>query len=210
MTPSPATTPAQLSAAEAAEKEVVFGILERQRMGQTLSPREISRLGRYEQRRAERLLDQAFELGITQKKLCEYFTVPRKTVLEWEAKGMPRNQDKAYPLRRCLVWWKGYMIAQAKEPSDKESPALERKRLADAKLAELRLKRETRVVVSRTEAEDDRRTIVQVFVNALERLDTDFAGAFPSRDVVEYTEWLARWQVAERERMIEPQGTAKG
>ena len=106
---------ARATVAEAAEREAILAILEKKGTGEVLSKREVARLGRWERCRKKQLLDEAFELGISQKKLCEYFNVSPKTVLRWEAKGMPRNPNQTYPLRRCLLWWKLYTFEQARQ-----------------------------------------------------------------------------------------------
>lgn len=104
----PAKTPKVTSVADAVEAEVVRSALEKRRAGQHLSVAELAAVRRYEKRhQAEQRL--AAYRAVPQTELVPMLATTRKTLLEWEAAGLPVNREAhpiTYDLFKILPWLK--------------------------------------------------------------------------------------------------------
>lgn len=81
---------------------------------------------------------------LTQAELERATGWPRKTLLEWEAAGMPRTgtgHDKRYDLPAVLKWWRARVMAQA-NAEQREADALDRYRRIRADREAVKLARE--------------------------------------------------------------------
>ncbi len=128
------------SIADNLEREEAIAALNKRRTGEKLSNKDISAIRKFERKR-ENENQLKVLTAIPQKMLVELLGTSRKILCEWEAEGLPRNPDRNYNLFAVLAWLKDRWIRKSKEQSDRESPALERYRLAKAQQAELELDR---------------------------------------------------------------------
>ena len=140
------------SIADNLEREEAIAALNKRRNGAKLSKREISSIRKFEKKREEENQLKVLT-AIPQKTLVELLGTSRKILREWEANGLPRKADRNYDLFAVLSWLKDRWTKKGKEPSDKESPALERYRLAKAKHAELELAKLSGDLLDRQEVE---------------------------------------------------------
>lgn len=139
------------SVASRLEREEAIAALNKRRQGISLSRREIGAIRRYEKQREEEIRHQVLS-NIPQKSLADMLGTSRKVLIEWEGEGLPRNSDRTYNLYSVLSWVKTRWACGSKD-GEKNSPALERYRLAKAQEAEFDLKIKKGEFIDRDEVE---------------------------------------------------------
>jgi len=126
----------QESVAQRLEREEAIAALNKRRQGEKLTRAEITAIRKFEEKRDEELRHRILS-SLSQKTLVDILGTSRKVLLEWESEGLPRNSDRTYNLYSVLPWLKTRWYQGTKEAKD--SPALERYRLAKARMAEVEL-----------------------------------------------------------------------
>jgi len=109
-------------------------------------------------------------LKLTQAQVAGAFGITPSAVARWRC---PRNSDKSYALPE-VIKWRVELASQDEGMSAETSPAVERYRMAKAKLAELELAERQQVLLPRAIVHEWMGKLGSLLRNAGEILDRDF------------------------------------
>lgn len=136
--------------ADAAERARIMGILQKQRAGIELAARELSLLRAWEKKERETRL-RGDLAHVSQKLMGELTGATRKTLLQWQAAGMPRRSEGAYDFFAVIPWlrrkWAG--LDKGGESGTAKAEAERRIKVEDARKRKRENDEQERLLVKR-------------------------------------------------------------
>lgn len=167
------------SVADQADLDCVRGALEKRRAGRRLTTSEIAAIRRFEKRRGAEQRRVAYSC-VPQSELVPMLATTRKTLLEWEAAGMPVDRNHgpiSYDLYKILPWMRSRAMGET-DGGDVSKRAAEIKLLIRREAAlQLKMQILSGELVHRDEVEIGRCERIKMVRSGLEALKRSLAPA---------------------------------